>query len=178
MEMRVVGPGNPIKDDQVFTVEGIGNFNVSMVLRAIDERPEDFIFCRSPLTQETIDYIWRSNDPDKEYLATMTREQVDRGFAVAIQVTDGGEEEPVQLIDGNHYLLKAWEFGEREMRVVIVPKAMVARFMFEYEIRWMPGGAWTKVSAEEVVGTIHGVYSRPDGTLRDRENRVVARRKA
>lgn len=171
MQGRVTGRCPPVSGEQVFTVTGLGNFNIAAIHRALADDGDGFYFCRTPLDQAFIDYIWRRNDPDRAHLATMTRADVDAGFAIAVEMPGG----TVQLIDGNHYILKAWELGEREMRLVIIPGSRVAEFMFDYEVQEQPDGPWRRLAAEDVIDRLQGTYAKPDGTLRDKEDRIIAR---
>ena len=164
--------------DEVFTISGgFGSYNISKVREWIARAPHRFDRVLLPIDQSLIDYIWRKNDPDVLRLAEMTRADVDRRFSIAVytgqKIVDKDE---IQLIDGNHYILKCWEFGLREHRCVMVPASLNKFFQLWAEV--LIDGTWRRIAEEDLLEATRGMYVAPADNPRGYIVRNEERRQA
>lgn len=154
------------RSDQFFMLAPIGIFNVSAIQRDFDQRPDDFLRVLQPLTTEMVAGVRASHDVDEEYLDTLTAEYVATEAAVAIQLAEGTG---IHLIDGTHYILKAAELGETEIRICVVPPDRVDRYRIRFEGCVVPG-MWFEIPVEVAVKRMTGIYARRDGTIIDKRD--------
>jgi hypothetical protein len=147
--------------DEVFTVTGMGSYNVSKIKDFARLGPHKFIRTVLPIDQRMVDYIWRKNDPDRARLAELTAADIAQRYAIALftgNKVDGLDE--TQLIDGNHYILKLWELGFDKYRCLLVPKKMEHFFRIWLEVKI--AGEWRRVTEEELLSCTTGKYIRPN----------------
>jgi hypothetical protein len=154
--------------DEVFTLEHVGTINISKLTRFLLARRELFQLVETPLTQELADDLRRNRDLDPARLASLTEQDVNESFAIAI-LWDG----EVHVVDGNHYVVKAADFGHQTIKMAILPQRLVPQFLVHFEVK--RGKHWVAISADEILAQTAGNYSQPDGTIRDATNTVVAR---
>jgi hypothetical protein len=162
------------KTDQIFTVEGIGTFNISKIKRAFETSPHWFEVELTPITDELAAYVRRRNDPLEGYAASITLAQVRARQLIAIVATRAEADEKsrleaeregkrlVQLVDGNHAILAAHRLGVPHLPSIIVPVEVRPRFELWFEV--FTAGAWRKVTPEEILAATHGkIYSKFGG---------------
>lgn len=169
-QVRAVGTGSS-REDATFTLDNVGTVNVSELSRAIGADPTLAQYWSSPITQQAVEAVRSTRDIDPGRLASMTADELEQRAALAIQMPTG----EVEIIDGNHYLLKCAELGRAEFLIVVVPLDVARRYLVRYE--WLDGKVWKAIPEAEILAATRGRYWRPDGTVVDAAGTVVHRRR-
>jgi hypothetical protein len=158
--IRMIGAD---EGDQFFMLKGVGTFNIAKIGRDFARDPHMFRGITVRLVPAFVERIRASNDVDEAYLATLTRADVETSVAIALE---GDGPNKLKVIDGTNYIVKAYEFGETECRVVMVPKALEHRYRIRFEGCVLPG-LWFELPVDELAERMHGIYTRPDGSIVD-----------
>lgn len=153
--------------DEVFTLSNVGMLNITKLGNFLFKRPELFRFVESTLTGETVDNLRATRDIDPIRLAQLTERDLDESFAVGVEM-DGS----VEVIDGNHYIIRSWQLGRRTFRIALMPQRLIPQFLVRFEVKL--NGRWKPITPEEILAVTEGKYGGADGNLRNRQGEVIA----
>lgn len=156
--------------DETFTLAQTGMLNISKIWRFYDKRAEMFDHVEVPIDDNVRRIIAEFRDIDPHRVASMSIEDADEPYNVALAVIVNGAWEP---IDGNHLIAKRIALNRPTFRAVVMPARLIPQFLIHWEVK--DGRRWRPIAAEEILSAIAGTYPQPDGRILDAVGNLLDR---